>query len=82
MGLVQRVITGIVPRSWARSMELESRTWVMTCPACGKVTSIWEMGGIRYKAAGKPWRWGRCGGCGTTFWGQIRRKQEVEGPRT
>lgn len=74
MGLVQRVLTSVVPRSWAASMEAESRTWIMKCPACGRETSIWDMGGIRFKAAGKPWRWGRCIGCHTTFWGQMYRR--------
>lgn len=36
-----------------RKMEEESKQWRFTC-SCGKEWSIWDMGGIRYKAAGNP----------------------------
>lgn len=34
-------------------MEEESKQWKFKCD-CGKEWSIWDMGGIRYKAAGNP----------------------------
>lgn len=45
----------------------------MRCPA-GHVTSIWDMGGLRFKAAsiGKVQR-GRCATCGATFHGSVTR---------
>jgi hypothetical protein len=74
MGLLQRLATNLLPRKWAQALEDESRTWVMQCPKCGQETSIWQMGGIRFKAAGRPWRWGRCAGCQHTFMGQLYRR--------
>lgn len=71
-GLAQRVIRALCPK-WQTSIESESRDWVMRCP-CGAETSVWEMGGIRYKAAGNPLRNGRCGTCGNVFVGQVYRK--------
>src|SRR5690606_32044589 len=43
-------------------------------------TSIWEMGGIRWKAAGEPRRMGHCGTCERTFWGQVYRRAEQGAP--
>jgi phage FluMu protein Com len=44
--------------------EAESRKWVATCPRCQAVNSIWDMGGMRYKAAGRPIKLVRCPSCG------------------
>ena len=72
MSLLQRMITSVVPRKWAQAMEADSRKWVMRCQ-CGVETSIWDMGGIRYRAAGSPWTRGRCATCGKTIWGRLYR---------
>jgi hypothetical protein len=73
--LAQRVIKMLCPK-WQTSIEQESRDWAMRCP-CGYETSIWEMGGIRYKAAGNPVRSGRCAKCGNVFMGQVYRRSRV-----
>ena len=54
------------------AMERDSRLWKAKCPHCGAETSVWEMGGIRYKAAGEPRRRMRCRGCGRTGWFRFR----------
>lgn len=64
MSLVQRLVTSIVPRTWAQSIEVESRTWKARCVGCERERSIWEMGGIRWKAAGNPRRLLACPRCG------------------
>ncbi len=63
MSSVQDLITSLLPRKWAESIETESRAWMMQCP-CGNEISIWDAGGIRYKAAGNPRRLYRCPVCG------------------
>lgn len=73
MSFLQKVMLAVVPPKWAAAIETESRTWVMQC-ACGHVTSVWEMGGIRYKASGNPRRVGRCAKCGKTINGQLYRR--------
>ena len=45
--------------------EAESRAWKATCPGCGLKTSIWDLGGLRSKAAGRPLRGFRCRACGS-----------------
>ena len=54
MNGLQRFILAIVPRRLGQAMEKESRLWVMVCLECGKETSIWDAGGIRFLAAGNP----------------------------
>lgn len=63
MTAVQRLILAILPRSAARAAEEESKRWMLKCP-CGHQRSIWDAGGIRWKAAGNPHRLMRCPKCG------------------
>ena len=72
----QRFITALVPRAWAESMERESREWMARCPGCGHARSIWDLGGIRWKAAGNPKRFLTCAGCGASSWHVIEKKKQ------
>lgn len=69
---LQRLLTAIFPRRWAEDMEAESRTWMMRCP-CGAERSIWDAGGIRWKAAGTKRTLMRCPQCGQITWQTISR---------
>lgn len=82
MSKMQDILASVLPERWAASMEAESREWVMRCP-CGHETSIWEMGGIRFKAAGNPHRMGLCAACGGRFWGQVYKRgpEQVQSAR-
>lgn len=81
MSTFQDILANVLPDSWAASMEAESRGWCMRCP-CGAETSIWDMGGVRWKAAGNPVRSGKCAACGRVFMGQIYQRPEVGGQRS
>lgn len=72
MSLIQRFFKAIFPRSWAESMEADSRAWMMRC-RCGFAQSIWDLGGIRWKAAGSPRQYRRCPKCGERSWHTISR---------
>lgn len=72
MGKLQELLATLLPDAWAASMEDESRAWRMKCP-CGTETSIWDMGGVRWKAGGQPKRVGTCGKCGRQFIGEVYR---------
>lgn len=64
MGLVQKVLKTVMPREMAEAMEAESRLWMMRCPE-GHEISVWDAGGIRFKAKGKAIpRLFKCSGCG------------------
>lgn len=74
MGLMQKFFMKVLPKKWAESMEAESRAWIARCP-CGFEQSIWELGGIRWKAAGKDHQYFRCSHCGKWHWHTIYKKQ-------
>jgi predicted RNA-binding Zn-ribbon protein involved in translation (DUF1610 family) len=74
MSRVQQIITRLVPRSWAAAMEEESRNWMVRCPSCGFEQSIWDLGGIRWKARGNKRIWFRCPNCGTWGWRTLERR--------
>jgi hypothetical protein len=56
------------------AMETESRSWVVKCAACSHERSIWEMGGVRYKAAGNPRVYRLCPNCNQRNWHSIYKK--------
>jgi hypothetical protein len=72
MSWVQTLVTNWLPAEWAAAMEAESRAWRMRCP-CGREISVWDAGGIRYKAAGNPKRRFPCPHCGPT-WHTVYKK--------
>ena len=72
--LTQRMILAFVSKKTAASMEEHSRQWLVRCN-CGFARSIWELGGIRWKAVGKPRMYGRCPKCNTRSWHTVSREQ-------
>ena len=57
--IIQRTIRAVL----GQGVEEESRRWVFDCE-CGEQWSVWDNGGVRYKAAGKPLKMSYCPGCG------------------
>lgn len=51
MSFVQQFVTTILPKSWRQAIRHESQNWLLRCPACGFIHSVWDLGGIRFKAA-------------------------------
>jgi hypothetical protein len=70
MSSIQKFFIAILPASWARSMEAESRRWMIRCP-CGVETSVWDSGGIRWKASGTPKRYLWCRTCRQMSWHTV-----------
>jgi hypothetical protein len=60
---VQKLAKWFSSENTFRKMMEESRQWCFTCN-CGKEGNIWDIGGIRYKAAGNPARKIKCPYCG------------------
>ena len=78
MSFAQNIARHVLGNRLYQSMRSESESWVMQCP-CGAKTSVWEMGGIRWKASGQPRRMGRCGECERVFWGTVFRNEGANG---
>jgi RNase P subunit RPR2 len=67
---------GYLMPSKMADFEAESRRWMVQCPACGYEISIWELGGIRYKAKSKgKWYLRRCKQCGKIKWHPVYYKK-------
>jgi len=68
MGLLRKLVLSVVSDKTAAAMEADSRSWILTCPACGYEISIWDLGGIRYKATGNQRTYMKCRKCGKRGW--------------
>ncbi len=63
MTFIQKLILSLFPKR-AADIEADSRNWVLTCPKCRHVQSVWDIGGVRYKAFSKgKWTGIRCLNC-------------------
>lgn len=60
----------------ALQFERESRQWMVQCQHCKHQISVWDAGGIRYKARGTVRRLGKCSTCGKVSWLRIYRKAD------
>ncbi|MBE9029315.1 hypothetical protein IQ266_06005 [filamentous cyanobacterium LEGE 11480] len=78
MSKIQSLVKKYLPQSWSQALESESRTWVVECSHCCAETSVWEMGGIRYKASGNPMMAIRCSRCGQVSTGQLHQRPTPE----
>lgn len=68
----QRLFQRLTSPELFAAMARDSRHWKAECPHCrADTTNVWEMGGIRYKAAGQPKRRARCPRCGRKGWLRI-----------
>jgi hypothetical protein len=72
MSWIQRLFLRVLPSAWARDMQAASRSWKIRCP-CGQEQSVWDVGGIRWKALGNPRRMLRCPRCGKLTWHTVYR---------
>ena len=66
LSTTQKVVKFFVSKVKFKAMEQESKLWCFQCESCQKKTSIWEIGGIRYKAKGNPKIKIKCPNCGKT----------------
>lgn len=67
-----------LPGRWVRAMREDTKRWLIACPACGETHDLWELGGVRYLAAGQPRKLGRCTACGQWTWHVVRLKTPAE----
>lgn len=74
--MIRRLIVRFFPDLGAR-MERESRQWMVQCTGCGHEISVWEAGGIRYRAKGTVRRLGRCSQCGKTSMLRVYRPDQA-----
>jgi transposase-like protein len=73
MGL-RSFVMWFMPAATKAAAEVESRSWIATCPHCGASASIWDLGGIRYKASGTPSIRFKCPSCGKSGMHRVEKK--------
>lgn len=76
LSVFQRIARAFNSAGTFAAMEAHSRAWRAKCPECGFERSIWELGGIRYKATGKPRTLMRCPRCGARGWHRVEKRAE------
>ena len=69
----QRAFSRFAGAGAAAAMEAHSRAWLVQCPHCGLERSIWDLGGIRYKAAGTPRMLVSCPSCRRSGWHKVHK---------
>jgi hypothetical protein len=72
--LFQKFLASALPKNMSEEMEKESRSWMVQCSNCKYERSVWEMGGIRWKAAGNPRVYRRCINCDTKSWHMVYKR--------
>jgi hypothetical protein len=75
MSPLQKLVLAVLPKKWGASVEAESRTWIARCSCCGFERSVWELSGIRWKAAGSERRYLFRAKCGQSRWQTISKRQ-------
>lgn len=76
MSKKQKIFKFILPDKLFKEMEEESKKWIITCD-CGFNVSVWDVGGIRYKAVrlnGPKKIWGRCPNCKKSKYFSVIKK--------
>lgn len=73
MSGTQRFLLRVLPW-WAKAMEAESREWLSSCD-CGATFSVWDAGGVRFKAKGDAVAAMRCPACGTVARRPLARER-------
>lgn len=74
MTLLQRLLLFFIPASKRAEAEAESRAWHLTCETCHHARSVWDLGGIRWKASGESATRTRCPACGTTGFHTLEKR--------
>jgi hypothetical protein len=77
MGLFRSLILRFVSEETAAAMEAESREWILGCKECPREISVWDLGGIRYKAKGTRTFRARCPQCGRRTSHRMQRRPGV-----
>lgn len=73
MSWIQNLVKRWLPPAWANAAEAETRTWVLTCGACGHTESLWDAGGVRWGGRGKSATCRACAKCKTVGWQKLMK---------
>ncbi len=75
LSTTQKILKLFSSEKMFEKMMTESKRYQFDCN-CGKTSYIWEIGGIRYKAYGKPTTLVKCHGCKKIAMRKIYKKNQ------
>lgn len=79
MTWIQAALMKLLPSRWGESLRRESEGWKIVCNHCGASRSVWQAGGIRWKAKSKGKRvLVHCDRCGRNRWARVEWDPELE----
>jgi hypothetical protein len=76
LSLAQKIAKALTSAATFEKLKEESIRYYFVCASCKKESNIWEIGGIKYKAAGKPLTGIKCPGCGKFAMQRILKKEQ------
>lgn len=75
---LQKFMMFVLPlERWKRAAEAESRAWMCRCNSCGFERSVWEAGGVRFKAYGNKLEYHSCPRCNKGRWFVLHHPQRA-----
>lgn len=80
LSFTQKLMRWISSKEMFETMERESKTWMVQCSNCKHEKSIWDIGGIRSGASGKPVLYIKCSNCGEKNWHQVKKSNSPHLP--
>jgi hypothetical protein len=73
LSTAQKLVKFFSSKKKFEKIKQASLQWGFTCSTCNERSSIWEIGGIRYKAKGTPRTRIRCPKCDTIAMQRINK---------
>ena len=67
------VILAVMPARWGAAAVASSKEWRVEFKGCPHQSTIWDIGGLRWKAAGSFTTRARCPTCGKVSWAKSSR---------
>lgn len=72
-----RILRLILPAKAFAAIRAGTKAWLAQCP-CGHKRNLWDLGGIRWKAAGEPRQIHACPACSHRTLHIVRLKAAAE----
>ena len=76
MNRLQKLVTSLLPASLASAAEAASRAVQTQCRRCGNVSTIWELGGIRWGTNLRRHMVIRCPQCQRYRWHNLHKNRD------
>jgi len=73
----QKIIRWFTSKALFEKMEQDSKLWIFDCE-CGQTSSIWDIGGIKYKAKGYSRSLTKCPRCQKNAMRKIYKKDSPQ----